>query len=35
LSDKDEYADVVRKHKWAETKDDDVLYEIKKMIGKM
>lgn len=34
LSDKDEYSDVVNQYKWTETKDDDVLYKIRKMIGK-
>ena len=35
LSDKDAYTDVIKQYKWSETKDDDVLYEIKKMIGKI
>lgn len=35
LSDKDEYANIIKHYKWSETKDDDVLYELKKMLGKL
>ena len=34
LSDIDEHADVIKWYKWSETKDDNVIYEFKKMIWK-